>query len=140
MCLLPENKMSEEFNNAVMKRKGQVPTRIAAIDRFACPKDRLQSVKNVLAGLETKQTGGLDQHLDIAINTRVMLRVNDKRNPGLVNGARGAVHEIISSGNVVTKNFNQSLMILKRFRPLKGLNANSRCYLNVLCTEKCFLS
>ena len=45
VCLLPENKMSEEFNNAVMKRKGQVPVRITAVDRFACPSNRVQSVK-----------------------------------------------------------------------------------------------
>ena len=132
VCLLPENKMSEEFNNAVMKRKGQVPTRIAAIDRFACPKDRLQSVKNVLAGLETKQTGGLDQHLDIAINTRVMLRVNDKRNPGLVNGARGAVHEIISSGNVVTK-------ILIKFDDIEEVQTIERAERKFQVLPKCFV-
>ena len=96
VCLLPANKMVKEFNHAVMKKKGEVPETIKSIDIFSGRNDELLSAaKKILPDLESDKTGGLEAELDIAINTRVMLRVNDKRTPGLVNGARGTVCDII---------------------------------------------
>ena len=97
VCLLPANKMVNEFNRAVMEKKGEIPETIKSIDIFSGRNDKLLSAaKKILPDLESDKTGGLEAVLDIAINTRVMLRVNDKRTPGLVNGARGTVREIIS--------------------------------------------
>ena len=96
VCLLPANKMVKEFNHAVMEKKGEIPETIKSIDIFSCRNDTLLSAaKKILPDLESDKTGGLEAELDIAINTRVMLRVNDKRTPGLVNGARGTVRDII---------------------------------------------
>ena len=97
VCLLPANKMVKEFNLAVMEKKGEIPEMIKSIDIFSGRNDKvLSAAKKILPDLESDKTGGLESELDIAINTRVMLRVNDKRTPGLVNGARGTVREIIS--------------------------------------------
>ena len=97
VCLLPANKMVKEFNRAVMEKKGEIPETVKSIDIFSGRNDELLSAaKKILPDLESDKTGGLEAELDIAINTRVMLRVNDKRTPGLVNGARGTVHDIIS--------------------------------------------
>ena len=96
VCLLPANKMVKEFNRAVMQKKGEVPETIKSFDTFSCRNEKLLSgTKKILPDLESDKTGGLEAELDLAINTRVMLRVNDKRTPGLVNGARGTVNEII---------------------------------------------
>ena len=46
-----------------------------------------------LAEIDDRETGGLGNTLEVAINTRVMLRVNDKKTPGLVNGARGTIKD-----------------------------------------------
>ena len=95
VCLLPANKMVYEFNRAVMQKKGEVPVTIKSLDTFSCRNEKLLSAtKKILPDLESDKTGGLEAELDLAINTRVMLRVNDKRTPGLVNGARGTVHDI----------------------------------------------
>ena len=95
VCLLPANKMVNEFNRAVMQKKGEVPVTIKSLDTFSCRNEKLlSSTKKILPDLESDKTGGLEAELDLAINTRVMLRVNDKRTPGLVNGARGTVHDI----------------------------------------------
>ena len=97
VCLLPANKMVNEFNRAVMEKKGEIPETIKSIDIFSGRNDEvLSAAKKILPDLESDKTGGLESELDIAIDTRVMLRVNDKRTPGLVNGARGTVREIIS--------------------------------------------
>ena len=108
VCLLPANKMVNEFNRAVMQKKGEVPETIKSFDTFSCRNEKLLSAtKKILPDLESDKTGGLEAELDLAINTRVMLRVNDKRTPGLVNGARGTVHEIrkktTKTGLVATK-------------------------------------
>ena len=108
VCLLPANKMVKEFNHAVMQKKGEIRQTIKSIDIFSGKNDEvLSAAKKILPDLETDKTGGLEAELDIAINTRVMLRVNDKRTPGLVNGARGTVRDIISektrAGNVPKK-------------------------------------
>lgn len=109
VCLLPANKMVKEFNRAVMEKKGEIPETIKSIDIFSGRNDKLLSAaKKILPDLESDKTGGLEAELEIAINTRVMLRVNDKRTPGLVNGARGTVCDIISkntnAGRVPKKN------------------------------------
>ena len=97
VCLLPANKMVREFNRAVMEKKGEIGQTIKSIDIFSGRNDEvLSAAKKILPDLESDKTGGLEAELDIAINTRVMLRVNDKRTPGLVNGARGTVRDIIS--------------------------------------------
>ena len=97
VCLLPANNMVKEFNRAVMEKKGEIPETVKSIDIFSGRNDEvISAAKKILPDLESDKTGGLEAQLDIAINTRVMLRVNDKRTPGLVNGARGTVHEIIS--------------------------------------------
>ena len=105
VCLLPENKMVEEFNAAVMQKKGEVPFKVCASDKLQCPKDKEIFVRKLLSTLESNETGGLESYLNLAVNTRIMLRVNDKRTPGLVNGARGTVNEIVmdSSGKEATK-------------------------------------
>ena len=96
VCLLPANKMVKEFNRAVMEKKGEIGQTIKSIDIFSGRNDEvLSSAKKILPDLESDKTGGLEAELDIAINTRVMLRVNDKRTPGLFNGARGTVRDII---------------------------------------------
>ena len=96
VCLLPANKMVNEFNRAVMEKKGEIPETIKSIDIFSGRNDAvISAAKKILPDLESDKTGGLEAELDIAINTRVMLRVNDKRTPGLVNGARGTVRDII---------------------------------------------
>ena len=97
VCLLPANKMVKEFNRAVMEKKGEIPETIKSIDILSGRNDVvLSAAKKILPDLESDKTGGLEAELDIAIGTRVMLRVNDKRTPGLVNGARGTVRDIIS--------------------------------------------
>ena len=96
VCLLPANKMVNEFNRAVMEKKGEIPETVKSIDIFSGRNDAvISAAKKILPDLESDKTGGLEAELDIAINTRVMLRVNDKRTPGLVNGARGTVRDII---------------------------------------------
>ena len=108
VCLLPANKMVKEFNRAVMEKKGEIPETIKSIDIFSCRNEKiLSAAKKILPDLESDKTGGLETELDLAKNTRVMLRVNDKRTPGLVNGARGTVRDIICentrAGQVPTK-------------------------------------
>ena len=108
VCLLPANKMVNEFNRAVMQKKGEVPVTIKSLDTFSCRNEKLLSAtKKILPDLESDKTGGLEAELDLAINTRIMLRVNDKRTPGLVNGARGTVHDIkmktTKTGRVATE-------------------------------------
>ena len=108
VCLLPANKMVNEFNRAVMQKKGEVPVTIKSLDTFSCRNEKLlSSTKKILPDLESDKTGGLEAELDLAVNTRVMLRVNDKRTPGLVNGARGTVHDIkmktAKTGRVATE-------------------------------------
>ena len=108
VCLLPANKMVNEFNRAVMEKKGEIPETIKSIDIFSGRNDAvISAAKKILPELESDKTGGLEAELDIAVNTRVMLRVNDKRTPGLVNGARGTVRDIIcentKSGRVPKK-------------------------------------
>ena len=134
VCLLPENKMVEEFNAAVMQKKGEVPVKIDAIDKLHCPKDKDVVVRKLLASLESNETGGLEAHLNLAINTRVMLRVNDKRTPGLVNGARGTIREIVSdsSGKVATK-------ILVKFDGIDKVQAIERTERKFQVQPKCFV-
>ena len=108
VCLLPANKMVKEFNRAVMEKKGEIPETIKSIDIFSCRNEKiLSAAKKILPDLESDKTAGLEAELDLAKNTRVMLRVNDKRTPGLVNGARGTVRDIIfentKAGQVPTK-------------------------------------
>ena len=101
VCLLPANKMVNEFNRAVMEKKGEIPETIKSIDIFSGRNDAvISAAKKILPDLESDKTGGLEAELDIAINTRVMLRVNDKRTPGLVNGARGTVRDIICENTI----------------------------------------
>ena len=134
VCLLPENKMVEEFNAAVMQKKGEVPFKICATDKLQCPNDKKILVEKLLSGLESNETGGLESYLSLAINTRVMLRVNDKRTPGLVNGARGTVHEIVmdSSGKVATK-------ILIKFDGIEKIQAIERIERKFQVYPKCYV-
>ena len=134
VCLLPENKMVEEFNAAVMQKKGEVPFKICATDKLQCPKDKKILVEKLLSGLESNETGGLESCLSLAINTRVMLRVNDKRTPGLVNGARGTVEEIVmdSSGKVATK-------ILVKFDGIEKIQAIERIERKFQVYPKCYV-
>ena len=134
VCLLPENKMVEEFNAAVMQKKGEVPFKICATDKLQCPKDKKILVEKLLSGLESNETGGLESCLSLAINTRVMLRVNDKRTPGLVNGARGTVEEIVmdSSGKVATK-------ILVKFDGIEKIQSIERIERKFQVYPKCYV-
>ena len=134
VCLLPENKMVEEFNAAVMQKKGEIPAKIIALDKLQCPKDKEILVRKLLSGLESNETGGLESCLNLAINTRVMLRVNDKRTPGLVNGARGTVQEIVmdSSGKVVTK-------VLVKFDGIEKIQAIERIERKFQVHPRCYV-
>ena len=134
VCLLPENKMVEEFNAAVMQKKGEIPAKIIALDKLQCPKDKEILVRKLLSGLESNETGGLESCLNLAINTRVMLRVNDKRTPGLVNGARGTVQEIVmdSSGKLVTK-------VLVKFDGIEKIQAIERIERKFQVHPRCYV-
>ena len=134
VCLLPENKMVEEFNAAVMQKKGEIPTKIIALDKLQCPKDKEILVRKLLSNLESNETGGLESCLNLAINTRVMLRVNDKRTPGLVNGARGTVQEIVmdSSGKLVTK-------VLVKFDGIEKIQAIERIERKFQVHPRCYV-
>ena len=134
VCLLPENKMVEEFNAAVMQKKGEIPAKIIALDKLQCPKDKQILVRKLLSGLESNETGGLESCLNLAINTRVMLRVNDKRTPGLVNGARGTVQEIVmdSSGKLVTK-------VLVKFDGIEKIQAIERIERKFQVHPRCYV-
>ena len=134
VCLLPENKMVEEFNAAVMQKKGEIPAKILALDKLQCPKDKEILVRKLLSGLESNETGGLESCLNLAINTRVMLRVNDKRTPGLVNGARGTVQEIVmdSSGKLVTK-------VLVKFDGIEKIQAIERIERKFQVHPRCYV-
>ena len=105
VCLLPKRSMCDEYNKAIMARKGEVPIRVHAKDRFLCSRNKQKAVEQKLKKLDERETAGLEHRLDVALNTRVMLRINDKRTGGLVNGARGTVRDIIkdSTGKTVTK-------------------------------------
>ena len=134
VCILPENKMVEEFNAAVMQKKGEIPAKIIALDKLQCPKDKEILVRKLLSGLESNETGGLESCLNLAINTRVMLRVNDKRTPGLVNGARGTVQEIVmdSSGKLVTK-------VLVKFDGIEKIQAIERIERKFQVHPRCYV-
>ena len=134
VCLLPENKMVEEFNAAVMQKKGEIPAKIIALDKLQCHKDKEIFVRKLLSGLESNETGGLESCLNLAINTRVMLRVNDKRTPGLVNGARGTVQEIVmdSSGKLVTK-------VLVKFDGIEKIQAIERIERKFQVHPRCYV-
>ncbi len=95
VCLLPKRSMCQEFNSAVMKQKGLSAMRILAQDRIFCDKRVHKKVVETLKELDDRETGGFPESIDLAVNGRVMLRINDKRVPGLVNGSRGTVREII---------------------------------------------
>ena len=134
VCLLPENKMVHEFNAAVMQKKGEVPVRINAIDRLQCSKENEALVSKLVSGLESNETAGLDGFINLAINTRVMLRVNDKRTPGLVNGARGTVREIVmdNSGKVAAK-------IMVQFDGIDKIQAIERTERKFQVQPKCYV-
>ena len=134
VCLLPENKMVHEFNAAVMKKKGEVPVRINAIDRLQCPKENEALVSKLVSGLESNETAGLDGFINLAVNTRVMLRVNDKRTPGLVNGARGTVREIVmdNSGKEAAK-------IMVQFDGIDEIQAIVRTERKFQVQPKCYV-
>ena len=132
VCLMPENKMVDEFNAAVMQKKGQVPTTITAIDKLQCPKDKENLVTKLVSGLDSNETGGLEPYINIAVNTRVMLRVNDKRTPGLVNGARGTVREIVMDkegiASKIMVQFDGIDAIQSIERTQRKFNVLPRCY------------
>ena len=133
VCLLPVNSMVEDFNNAVMEKKGLVPVTIRAIDELSCPKGRDKAVRKLVASLESNETGGLEHYLNVAINTRVMLRVNDKHTPGLVNGARGTVQEIVTdSDQVATK-------ILVKFDGIDEVQSIERTQRKFQVQPKCYV-
>ena len=95
VCLLPKRDMCTDFNKAVMAKKGETLVPVKAIDRIVNSTNvSIKTILEKISSLDERQCGGLDTELNIAINTRVMLRVNDKTRPGLVNGARGTVTEI----------------------------------------------
>ena len=132
VCLMPENKMVDEFNAAVMQKKGQVPTTITAIDKLQCPKDKENLVTKLVSCLDSNETGGLEPYINIAVNTRVMLRVNDKRTPGLVNGARGTVREIVMDkegiASKIMVQFDGIDAIQSIERTQRKFNVLPRCY------------
>ena len=126
--------MVHEFNAAVMQKKGEVPVRINAIDRLQCSKENEALVSKLVSGLESNETAGLDGFINLAINTRVMLRVNDKRTPGLVNGARGTVREIVmdNSGKVAVK-------IMVQFDGIDEIQAIERTERKFQVQPKCYV-
>ena len=137
VCLLPANKMVNEFNRAVMQKKGELPETIKSFDTFSCGNEKLLSAtKKILPDLESDKTGGLEAELDLAINTRVMLRVNDKRTPGLVNGARGTVHDIIKK---TTKTGIAATKILVKFDGIDKVQTIERIERKFQVFPKCYV-
>ena len=97
VCLLPKRSMCEEYNNAIMSRKGEKPIIILAKDRTWFNKNKRIAAEKKFEHMDQddRQTAGLEKCLKIAINSRVMLKINDKSTPGLVNGARGTVKQFV---------------------------------------------
>ena len=100
VCLLPKRSMCAEFNKAVMEKKGEKPIQIEAIDTYFCTSNNRQRVEKKMCEMDETETAGFEKEIGIAVNTSVMLRINDKTTPGLVNGARGRVQQIITEPKV----------------------------------------
>ena len=134
VCLLPKRSMCDEYNRAIMARKGEVPTRVEARDELVCPKKMEETVKKKLYQLDEHETAGLEQRLDIALNTRIMLRVNDQRTAGMVNGARGTVKDIIydGTGKTVSK-------IMVKFDNIEEVQCIERVRRMIMVAPRCFV-
>ena len=134
VCLLPKRSMCNEYNKAIMAQKGEVPTRIIAKDRLFCSRSKRTTVLQKLQKMDERETAGLEKSLDIAVNTRVMLRINDKSTPGLVNGARGTVREIVpdSTGKAVTK-------ILVKFDDIEDVQTIERRERRIRVMPRCYV-
>ncbi len=134
VCLLPKRSMCDEFNHAIMAKKDEVPIRIDAIDDIVCGKQQKEMVKKKVLELDDRDSAGLESHLDIALNTRVMLRVNDKQTGGMVNGARGTVMDIIydPSGKSVTK-------IMVKFDNIEEVQCVERVQRMFKVAPRCFV-
>ena len=105
VCLLPKRSMCDEYNRAIMARKGELPMRVEAMDEIVCPKKQTEMVKKKVSQLDERDSAGLEPSLNCALKTRVMLRVNDPKTAGMVNGARGTVVDIVCdvTGKIVSK-------------------------------------
>ena len=97
--------MCDEYNRAIMARKGELPMRVEAMDEIVCPKKQTEMVKKKVSQLDERDSAGLEPSLNCALKTRVMLRVNDPKTAGMVNGARGTVVDIVCdvTGKIVSK-------------------------------------
>ena len=62
-------------------------------------------VKKKVSQLDERDSAGLEPSLNCALKTCVMLRVNDPKTAGMVNGARGTVVDIVCdvTGKIVSK-------------------------------------
>ena len=72
--------MCEDYNNAIMSRKGEKPIIILAKDRTWFNKNKRIAAEKKFEHMDQddRQTAGLEKCLKIAINSRVMLKINDK--------------------------------------------------------------
>ena len=133
VCLLPTISMCTDFNRAVMHRKGEKPIRILANDIISCSPKMRSLTKEKLAKMKSQDTGGLDSFVDIAVDSRVMLRVNDKRVNGLVNGARGNVRDFITNAA------GKVLKIVVKFDNIEEPQAIERTERKIQVLSKCFV-
>ena len=93
-----------------------------------------ETVKKKLYQLDEHETAGLEQRLDIALNTRIMLRVNDQRTAGMVNGARGTVKDIVydATGKTVSK-------IMVKFDNIEEVQCIERVRRMIMVAPRCFV-
>ena len=97
LCLFPKRSMCKEFNQAVMRRKSEKPVAITAVDEYCCSKKKKKKVQEKVSKMDAdeRDTAGLPRTLVLARHSRVMYLVNDSTSPGMVNGARGTIQDII---------------------------------------------
>ncbi len=102
LCLFPKRKMCQEFNNAVMSKRGEKPVVVRAMDVYNCPKhiqkSRVQSRVKTMDDDE-RDTAGLASEITLAVGARVMYLVNNKEIRGMVNGSRGTLLKFCYESN-----------------------------------------
>ena len=103
ICLLAKCSQANEFNNHVSKLLKINTVKIIAEDSNNKFKLKINRTKK-----NVQDTAGLEEVLDIGINSRIMLRKNIIFNKGLVNGALGYVKKLNKNVN----NYINSIEIL----------------------------
>ena len=102
LCLFPKRVMCQEFNNAVMSKRGEKPVAIRAMDVYACPKTvKKKDVQKLVKEMDVddRDTAGLASEIVLAVGARVMNLVNSKAIPEMVNGSRGTILKFCYEAN-----------------------------------------